>query len=38
MGKFGVQGTPTVFINGKVWKPTSGDFNLDEFRSAVEAG
>lgn len=38
MGKFGVQGTPTVFINGKVWKPTSNDFNLDEFRSAVEAG
>ena len=38
MSKFGVQGTPTVFINGKVWKPTSGDFNLDEFRSAVEAG
>jgi protein-disulfide isomerase len=38
MGKFGVQGTPTVFINGKVWKPTSGDFVLDEFRSAVEAG
>jgi protein-disulfide isomerase len=38
MGKFGVQSTPTVFINGKVWKPTSGDFVLDEFRSAVEAG
>ena len=38
MGKFGVQGTPTVFINGKVWKPTTSDFNLNDFRSAVEAG
>ena len=38
MAKFGVKGTPTVFINGKVWTPTTGDFNLDEFRSAVEAG
>jgi protein-disulfide isomerase len=38
MGKFGVKGTPTVFINGKVWTPTTGDFNVAEFRSAVEAG
>ena len=38
MGKFGVQGTPTVFINGKVWKPTSNDYVLNELRSAVEAG
>jgi protein-disulfide isomerase len=38
MGKFGVQGTPTVFINGKVWKPSPSGFSLDEFRSAVEAG
>jgi protein-disulfide isomerase len=38
MGKFGVQSTPTIFINGKVWNRTSGTFNLNEFRSAVEAG
>jgi protein-disulfide isomerase len=38
MGKFGVKGTPTVFINGKVWTPTTNDFNLNDFRSAVEAG
>jgi protein-disulfide isomerase len=38
MGKFGVQGTPTVFINGKVWKPTMEFFDLNDFRSAVEAG
>lgn len=38
MAKFGIQGTPTVFINGKVWKPTTQDFSLDDFRSAVEAG
>jgi hypothetical protein len=38
MAKFGIQGTPTVFINGKVWKPTTQSFSLDDFRSAVEAG
>ena len=36
MPKYGVQGTPTVFIDGKLWERKSSDFNLDEFRSAVE--
>jgi len=36
MQKYGVQGTPTVFIDGKLWERKSSDFNLDEFRSAVE--
>ena len=36
MPKYGVQGTPTVFIDGKLWERTSPDFNLDEFRAAVE--
>jgi protein-disulfide isomerase len=38
MSKFGVQGTPTVFINGKKWERTQNAFILDEFKSAVEAG
>jgi protein-disulfide isomerase len=40
MSKFGVQSTPTIFINGKIWTPTPSavGFSLDEFRSAVEAG
>ena len=38
MGKFGVQGTPTVFINGKKWERTQNAFILEEFKSAVEAG
>jgi protein-disulfide isomerase len=37
MGKYGVQGTPTVFINGKLWERQSPDFNLAEFKAAVEA-
>jgi protein-disulfide isomerase len=37
MTKFGVKGTPTVFINGKLWERTSSDFNLAEFKAAVEA-
>jgi protein-disulfide isomerase len=37
MMKYGVQGTPTVFINGKEWNRTSPSFDLEEFRSAVEA-
>jgi protein-disulfide isomerase len=36
MSKYGVQGTPTVFIDGKLWERKSSDFNLDEFRAAVE--
>jgi protein-disulfide isomerase len=38
MSKFGVQGTPTVFINGKKWERAQNAFILDEFKSAVEAG
>ena len=38
MGKFGVKGTPTVFINGKKWERTQNSFVLDEFKAAVEAG
>lgn len=38
MSKFGVQGTPTVFINGKKWERTQNAFDLNEFKSAVEAG
>lgn len=38
MGKYGVQGTPTVFINGKKWERTQNAFVLDEFKAAVEAG
>jgi protein-disulfide isomerase len=37
MAKYGVQGTPTVFINGKLWERTTSEFNPDEFRAAVEA-
>lgn len=37
MAKYGVQGTPTVFINGKLWERKSSEFNPDEFRAAVEA-
>jgi protein-disulfide isomerase len=37
MGKFGVKGTPTVFIDGKLWERKSPDFNLNEFKAAVEA-
>lgn len=36
MPKYGVQGTPTVFIDGKLWERKSSDFNPDEFRAAVE--
>jgi protein-disulfide isomerase len=38
MSKFGVQGTPTIFINGKKWERSQNAFVLDEFKSAVEAG
>jgi protein-disulfide isomerase len=36
MAKYGVQGTPTVFIDGKLWERKSSDFNPEEFRAAVE--
>ena len=38
MSKYGVQGTPTVFINGKQWERTQNAFVLEEFKAAVEAG
>ncbi|NDI10600.1 MAG: protein-disulfide isomerase [Actinobacteria bacterium] len=37
MPKYGVEGTPTLFINGKEWKRTSAAFDVNEFRAAVEA-
>jgi protein-disulfide isomerase len=37
MMKYGVDGTPTVFINGKVWNRTNPAFDVNEFRAAVEA-
>ena len=37
MPKYGVEGTPTVFINGTEWKRTSAAFDVNEFRAAVEA-
>lgn len=37
MSKFGVQGTPTVFINGKKWERSQNEFSLEEFKAAVEA-
>ena len=36
MAKYGVQGTPTVFIDGKLWERQSPDFNETEFRESVE--
>ena len=33
-----VTGTPTIFINGKLWKPSTNAFDATEFRHAVEAG
>lgn len=38
MSKFGVQGTPTIFINGKLWERTSNSFDVGEFSTSVEAG
>ena len=38
MPKFGVKGTPTVFINGKLWERKSATFDQTEFSTAVEAG
>lgn len=37
MEKNGVESTPTVFIDGKLWRPSSSSFSLDEFKAAVEA-
>lgn len=37
MSKYGVTGTPTVFINGQEWKRKSPGFDVNEFKAAVEA-
>jgi protein-disulfide isomerase len=37
MAKNKVEGTPTVFINGKLWNRSGSEFVLDEFKAAVEA-
>lgn len=37
MPKNKVEGTPTVFINGKLWNRSGSEFVLDEFKAAVEA-
>jgi protein-disulfide isomerase len=37
MAKNKVEGTPTVFINGKPWSRSGSEFKLDEFKAAVEA-
>ncbi len=37
MAKNNVEGTPTVFINGKPWSRSGSEFKLDEFKAAVEA-
>jgi protein-disulfide isomerase len=36
MSKFGVQGTPTVFIDGKLWNPQGSENTPAGFRAAVE--
>lgn len=37
MAKNKVEGTPTVFINGKLWSRSGSQFVVDEFKAAVEA-
>jgi protein-disulfide isomerase len=37
MTKYKVQGTPTVFLNGKLWVRKNAGFVLDEFSAAFEA-
>ena len=37
MAKYKVQGTPTVFFNGKLWERKNSGFVLDEFSAAFEA-
>jgi protein-disulfide isomerase len=37
MGKYKVQGTPTVFFNGKLWERKNNGFILEEFAAAFEA-
>ena len=37
MNRYGVRGTPTTLINGKVWERQSPGFDVNEFKAAVEA-
>jgi len=37
MTRYGVRGTPTALVNGKVWERQSPGFDLNEFKAAVEA-
>ncbi|MEN9380584.1 MAG: hypothetical protein RIR99_418 [Actinomycetota bacterium] len=37
MERYGVNGTPTTLINGKIWERQSPGFDLNEFKAAVEA-
>jgi protein-disulfide isomerase len=37
MTKYKVQGTPTVFFNGKLWERKNNAFLLEEFTAAFEA-
>ena len=37
MDRYGVRGTPTTLINGKVWERQSPGFDVNEFKAAVEA-
>ena len=37
MDRYGVKGTPTTFINGKLWERQSPGFDVNEFKAAVEA-
>ena len=37
MDRSGVKGTPTTFINGKLWERQSPGFDVNEFKAAVEA-
>ncbi len=37
MEKYGVEGTPTVFINGEEWRRSQAGFDLAEFKAAVDA-
>ena len=37
MARYGVKGTPTTLINGKLWERQSPGFDLNDFRAAAEA-
>ena len=37
MTRYGVRGTPTTLINGEVWERQSPNFDVNEFKAAVES-